>query len=429
MAVEVIMPKVDMIMESGTFVEWLKQEGELVTKGDPLFVIMTDKAAMEVEAPASGILSNLKAQPDQEIPVTQTIAYILEKGESLPGEALPKPVVPVTAGRIVGISPEIAATLPAGDRRQPVPMATPAGKLRASPVARRMAAELGINLVAVSGRGPKGRIQKADVLETAQGPARQAAVNRQVAWISASPVQLPAMQILLPDARQKRIVPLAGPRRIIAQRMAYSASTAPHITLSLDVDMSEAGRLRSQTMAKIEQKTGQRLSFTAMITRAVASILPAHPYLNASLVGENIVLWDDVHLGIATSLDDYLIVPVIREAQAKNLAQIVVELSDLVERARSRRLTPKEMSGGTFTISNLGMFGIESFTAIINPPESAILAVGAIIDKYTKTSHGEAFRPTMNLTICADHRIVDGAAAARFLAELKVTLENPYLLI
>jgi pyruvate dehydrogenase E2 component (dihydrolipoamide acetyltransferase) len=211
--------------------------------------------------------------------------------------------------------------------------------------------------------------------------------------------------------------------------MAYSAFSAPHITLTLSVDMSEAARLRSRLLASMEERTGQRLSYTAILARAVASVLPRHPYLNASLNGEEIILWEDVHLGIATSIDDYLIVPVIREAQDKDLERLVADLGDLVGRARSKRLTPSEMSGSTFTISNLGMFGIEQFTAIINPPESAILAVGTIVDTPGDVDGQLEVRPTMHLTLSADHRIVDGAGGARFLADLKATLENPYLLI
>ena len=233
--------------------------------------------------------------------------------------------------------------------------------MRATPVARRMAAELGVDLASVHGRGPQGRIHRADVLEAAEKVAEPV--------VAAQGIPAPAMQIPLPDARRKGVMPLVGPRKIIAQRMAYSAATAPHITLSIGVDMSEAARLRARVLAQIEQKTGQRLSFTAILARALAAVLPRHPYLNASLAGEEIILWEDVHLGIATSLEEYLIVPVIRQAQDQNLEQIVATLADLVERARSKRLAPSEMSGSTFTVSNLGMFGIESFTAIINPPE------------------------------------------------------------
>jgi pyruvate dehydrogenase E2 component (dihydrolipoamide acetyltransferase) len=430
MATEVIMPKVDMVMDTGTFVEWLKNEGDQVEKGEPLFIVLTDKANIEIEAPASGILAGVRAQPDDVIPVTEIIAYILEPGEPLPLErgapgeraALPKP--PATPQHLESAIPE-ATQAESGPGVE---------KVRATPAARRIAAELGLNLALISGRGARGRIHKADVLASAekQAPAQQpgAGVETQVAAATSS-VHSP-----LPDAGRRQVVPLVGPRKIIAERMAYSAFTAPHITLSLRVDMSEATRLRARVQDPIQHKTGQRLSFTAIIARAVASVLPRHPYLNASLQGEEIILWDDVHLGIATSLDDYspkgtcgLIVPVIREAQAKDLEHIVLELGDLVARARARQLSPAEMNGSTFTISNLGMFDIEAFTAIINPPESAILAVGKIVDTPASTGDRIELRPMMNLTLSADHRVVDGATAARFLAELKATLENPYLLI
>jgi pyruvate dehydrogenase E2 component (dihydrolipoamide acetyltransferase) len=433
MATEVIMPKVDMVMETGTFVEWLKKEGDRVEKGDPLFIVLTDKANIEVEAPAGGTLAGLKAQPDDVIPVTQVIAYILG-----PGEALPVPA---------GAAASPPASQPLRAAEQPAPAAAEEkaskaeagnGKIRTTPAARRLATELGIDLALVPGRGTRGRIHTADVKAYAeQQPVRAAEQPpATVAEPAAAPTLRPevaALQIPLPVARQRQIVPLAGPRKIIAERMAYSAFTAPHITLSLRVDMGEATRLRARVKGPIEQKTGQRLSFTAIVARAVAAVLPQHPFLNASLQADSIILWEDVHLGIATSLENgpggTLIVPVIREAQAKSLEQIVSALADLVERARAKRLAPAEMSGSTFTISNLGMFGIESFTAIINPPESAILAVGKIVDTPVSTESGSELRPMMNLTLSADHRVVDGATAAHFLAGLKTTLENPYLLI
>jgi len=413
MATEVIMPKVDMVMETGTFVEWLKNEGERVEKGEPLFIVLTDKANIEIEAPASGVLAGVTAQPDDVIPVAEVIAYILEPGEPLPLETR--------------APPEASSGLPLPEPVTVAKAGPDVGKVRATPAARRLAAELGIELALVPGSGGRGRVHKNDVLAFAE----QGETVREQPPIVKAPgtVMVAGVQVPLPNARQKQVVPLAGPRKIIAERMAYSAFTAPHITLSLRVDMSEATRLRDRAQDTIQEKTGYRLSFTAIVARAVAWVLPQHPYLNASLQGEEIIMWDDVHLGIATSLGDYLIVPVIQEAQAKNLEQIATALGDLVERARARRLTPAEMSGSTFTISNLGMFGIESFTAIINPPESAILAVGAIVDTMLSSGEGVEPRPMMNLTLSADHRVVDGAVAARFLAELKATLENPYLLI
>jgi pyruvate dehydrogenase E2 component (dihydrolipoamide acetyltransferase) len=423
MATEVIMPKVDMVMDNGTFVEWLKQEGEQVEKGDPLFVVLTDKANIEIEAPASGILSGVTAQPDDVIPVTEVIAYILEPGESLPAaKESPSPAATASGAEAqpepatVEVAPEVKAS---GD-----------GKVRATPAARRIAAEQGIDLALVQGSGPRGRIHKANVLAFVEAEANTQAEAPPAAKV---PVptrgDVPAVDIPLPDLPRKEVIPLAGPRKIIADRLAYSAFTAPHITLSLQVDMTEATRLRKRVLELIQQKTGRKPSFTAIIARAVASILPRHPYLNASLSGEEIIVWDEVRLGIAASLEDYLIVPVIPQAEAKSLEQIVSLMGDLVERARAKRLTPVEMSGSTFTISNLGMFGIESFTAIINPPETAILAVGKIVETPVGVDGKIKLRPMMNLTLSADHRVVDGAAAAQFLAELKATLENPYLLI
>jgi pyruvate dehydrogenase E2 component (dihydrolipoamide acetyltransferase) len=424
MATEVIMPKVDMVMETGTFVEWLKNEGDRVSKGDAIFVTNTDKAAIEVEATADGILSGITASPGDVIPVTEVIAYILAPGEALPVKAATAPAAPAAAPAAVEVLTMVEPVAPEVQSPE-------AGKIRATPLARRLAQDLGMDLAQIAGCGPRGRIHKADVLafqkiqpsvENGNTPT-----TAPVSVLSASPI--PAVTIPLPDARRKQVVPIAGARKIIAERLAYSAFTAPHIHLSLHVDMTEAIRMRERVLEPLKAHTGQRVSFTAILAKAVATVLPRHPYLNASISDGSIILWDDIHLGIATSVEENLIVPVIREAQCQNLGQIVTSLAELTERARSRRLTPNEMTGSTFTISNLGMFGIESFTAIINPPEAAILAVGKMVDTPVKSGDGFEFRPMIQLTVCADHRIVDGVGVARFLDDLKSTLENPYLLI
>jgi pyruvate dehydrogenase E2 component (dihydrolipoamide acetyltransferase) len=432
-ATEVIMPKVDMVMETGTFVEWLKKEGDSVNKGDPLFIISTDKANIEIESPGDGVLAGLTAKINDVIPVTEVIAYLLTPGEALPAKAVPQPVV--------ASLPSTAQAATAVDLAAAVVAAAEPGKVRATPLARRMARELGIDLTQVAGHGPRGRIHKTDVLsyqkpqpvvvqplEPVAAPVLPSGGNGSAPYAVSTSVS-PAMTIPLPDARRKQVVPVAGPRKIIAERMVYSAFTAPHITLSLRVDMTEAVRLRERVLEPIKAQTGQRVSYTAILARAVATVLPRHPYLNASLSDGNIILWDDVHLGIATSVEENLIVPVIREAQSKSLGQIVAAMADLTDRARSRRLTPSEMTGSTFTISNLGMFGIESFTAIINPPEAAILAVGKMVDTPVAHEGQVVLRPLIELTVSADHRVSDGATVARFLADLKNSLENPYLLI
>lgn len=437
MATEVIVPKVDMVMETGTFIEWLKKEGEIVEKGDPIFVIMTDKSAIDVEAPASGMLAGLMAKPDDVLPVTKVIAYILAPGELLPVNTAPQiptdsslPLSQTTGSVHVEMAPAVDTVEQPGNWNE-------SGNIRATPLARRMAQDLMVDLTRISGRGPRGRIHKADILayHKTQIPVETSSKTA-VNFPEVAPNQpaIPALtipygQIPLPNARRKQVIPLAGPRKIIAERLSYSAFTAPHINLSLRVDMTEVIRLRERVLEPIKEQTGQRVSFTAIMARAVATVLPRHPYLNASLSDGNIILWDDVHLGIATSVEENLIVPVIREAQICSLSQIVTTLADLTERARIRRLTPVEMTGSTFTISNLGMFGIESFTAIINPPESAILAVGKMVDTPVSHEGQIVMCPMIQLTACADHRISDGATVARFLTDLKDTLENPYLLI
>jgi pyruvate dehydrogenase E2 component (dihydrolipoamide acetyltransferase) len=418
------MPKVDMVMDTGTFVEWLKKEGDPVEKDEPIFIVLTDKANIEVESPGSGILAGMTAKPDDVIPVAEVIAYLLGPGESLPQKAAVAPMA-VAAAQGSTAAPQPHPTPAVIEPPLAAPATNGNGKVRATPAARRIAAELGIDLTQVAGTGANSRVHKANVLAFAEHQPEPEPAPSAPAPVAA----VPAPNIPLPTARQKQTIPFAGPRKIIAERLSHSAFTAPHINLSLRIDMTEAARLRARVRDLIEKKTGRTPSFTAIIARAVASVLPNHPFLNASLNGDKIILWEDVHLGIAASLEDYLIVPVIREAQHKNLEKIVTEMGDLVERAKAKRLAPTEMSGSTFTISNLGMFGIETFTAIINPPEVAILAVGAMVDTPVQGEAGLELRPMMNVTIAADHRVVDGAAAARFLAELKTTLENPYLLI
>jgi pyruvate dehydrogenase E2 component (dihydrolipoamide acetyltransferase) len=441
MATEIIMPKVDMSQETGTFVEWLKKEGAQVNKGDPIFVITTDKAAIECESPADGILAGVTAKPDDVIPVTEVIGFVLAPGESLPVKAAPQAVITLSAPTAAETAPVIL--------EQVTSESNVTGKVRITPLARRLAKELNMDLTQISGRGPRGRIHKADVLAFQKiqpaGECQQIkpAANTTVIPISSgvsAVVEAPSIvsaavstnlsaPIPLPDARRKQVIPVTGARKIIAERMAYSMFTAPHITLSLHVDMTEAIRLREQVLEPLKAQTGQRVSYTAILARAVATVLPRHPSLNASLYDGNIIYWEDIHLGIATSVEESLIVPVIREAQNCNLGKIVSAMADLTDRARNRRLKPNEMAGSTFTISNLGMFGIESFTAIINPPESAILAVGKMVDTPVKAGDGFVFRPMIQLTASADHRIADGVAVAQFLADLKTSIENPYLLI
>jgi len=365
MATEVIMPKLGMTMEQGTIVRWLKEEGEWVEKGEPILEIETDKVVMEVEAPAAGILAGIRAGPDDVVPVTEVIAYILEPGEKL--EEIIKPPVEEVA--------------PAPER-----------KIIATPRARRLAREHGVDLAQVQGSGPGGRIVEADVR----------------AFIEKREVARPTMEAI----KVKERIPLKGRRKTIAERMLESARTTPHIALTVEVDMSEA------------EKARQGCSFTALIVQAVARALRRHPMVNASLQGDEIILYDEVNIGVAVDTQEGLLVPVIKRADAKSLFEIDAEIKSLSQKAAEGKLTLEEVSGGTFTVSNLGMFGVDEFHALINPPQSAILAIGAIVEKPVAKDGRVTIRPMMKMTISADHRVLDGATAAEFLQDVKSNLES-----
>jgi len=423
MKAEVIMPKVDMDQETGTLVEWLKQEGDTVKKGEPLFVILTAKATIEIEAESSGILRGITAKKDDVIPVTEVIAYIVS-----PDEKFEAPAVKTVQPAAVSSTPAVSAnTEKASPTAAPTMVAVNAEDVRATPLARAIAREKGLDLSVVPGRGPRGRIYKADVLSALEKGVGLSAAKP--VMVTAQHANVPAMQIPLPNARIRERIPMKGVRTVIAQRMAYSWSSIPHIYESVNVNMEEAVRLRERVNKVVQERTGLKVSYTAILALAIARLLPKHPFLNSSFTGEEVIQWEDVNLGIATSLEDYLIVPVIRNSQDMNLESIVKEMSRLLEAARSKKMEPADMSGSTFTITNLGMFGIESFTAIINPPETAILAVGKMQDTPIVIDGQVVVRPMMNLTIAVDHRVNDGARAAKFLTELKSMLENPYLLI
>jgi len=386
LATRVIMPKMGMTQEEGTLLQWYKKEGEQVQKGEPLFEVMTDKVSMQVEAPASGILRAVQAHPDDVVPVTQVIAYIAAPDEEFeePAEAVPSTTKAPAAQ---------APSAPSASREAEATRKTVPGRLRATPAARRLAKEHGLNLADVEKRGADGRIREQDV-EAALKKREQAAVA--------------------PNAMMAgKEVPLSPLRRTIAERMQRSAQEAPHIALTVEVDMAEAARAR------------QDCSYTAFLVYAVARTLRQHPFVNATLRGDVVCFYDDVNVGVATATPDGLIVPTIKHADTKSLHDIDEEIKDLARRAREGRLTLDDVSGGTFTVSNLGMFGIAAFQAIINPPQSAILAVGSIVKKPVVVNDQIVIRPVMKMTLSADHRVLDGAAGAEFLADLKNGLEHP----
>ncbi len=382
MATPVIMPKTGMTQETSTIVEWLVKEGDHVEKGQPLLEVMTDKVNMEVEAPASGVLTNIKAAPNDVVPVTQVIAYIAEPGEEIVEEVAAE-AVPAREEPAPTEEPTAPAAMPTAAPRTP-------GRVRATPMARRLAKEHMLDLGIITGTGPGGSITKADVLDAAQrGPEPTA-----------------------PGPPATRTIPLVGRRRIIAERMQQSARQAPHIALTIEVDMSAAQAARGDA------------SYTAMLIYAVARVLRKHPLLNSTLRDHQIVLLCEINIGVAVAIEDGLIVPVVKQADSKSLGEIDAELKQLTQRARAGNLTLDDVTGSTFTISNLGMFGIAHFRAIINPPEAAILAVGSIVVRPVVIDGGIHVRPIMTITASADHRILDGVVVAKFLRDVKGMLEG-----
>ena len=403
----IIMPKMGDAMEEGTLVRWLKQEGELVKEGEPIAEIATDKATIELEAPASGVLRGIRVQEGATVPINTPLAYILSEGETLPEEskrdgAAPSPAV---APPTVSPPPEArVAAAPAAEER-----------IKASPLARKIAQEHGIDLRLLQGTGPQGRIVERDVLaylEKMRPPVPAPA-----------PAVAPAAPALAIAARTE---PLNRLRQITAQRTTEAKQTIPHFYLTMEIDMEEALALRAQ-LNSLEESL--RISVNDMIVKACAVALEKHPIVNASYQDGQLVYPDGIHIGIAVAVEEGLLVAVVRHCEGKSLRRIAQEAQALVQKAREGKLLPDEMTGNTFTVSNLGMFDIDEFSAIINPPASAILAVGAVKKLPVVLEDGSIQpRARMKVTLSCDHRVLDGATGARFLQELKRVLENPVLM-
>jgi pyruvate dehydrogenase E2 component (dihydrolipoamide acetyltransferase) len=422
MPTPVIMPKLEMSQETATVVEWLKSEGDAVEKGEPLLTVETDKVTIDIESPAAGTLADIRAEADEVVPVTEVIAYILRPGESVPSGRPAKKEEPhsdrqratpvarrIAIERAVSLE-DIKGTGVSG-RITKADVEAAVSKVRATPAARRIARERGVGLAAIAGSGPRGRIQAADV---------QAAI-------------FPVAGRYREGEGDVEVIPLTGMRRTIAERMAHSAQTAPHITLTVEADMTAAQALRAELNVRAEAMGVPRVSVTAILVKACAWALMRHRWVNASLHGDEFHLHRSAHVGVAVALDEGLIVPVIHRAETLGLGEIAARLSDLTERAQGGTLTPGDVSGGTFTLSNLGMYGVRQFTAILNPPQCAILAVGSMVKRQVVVEReGQdvaAIRPMMDLTLSADHRVLDGAAAARFTQDLVAVLEHPNLLL
>ncbi|MBI1294352.1 hypothetical protein GC175_05270 [bacterium] len=441
MPTEVVMPAMEMDQTTGRLLSWLKQEGEHVRKGEPLLEIETDKVTVEIESPAEGWLAGVQADEGTDVPVGKVIAWILAEGETLPTKNVPSATVPTdlpamgkqpsatpVAQRVASIhGVDIRAVTAQGSKimRADVDayLATQnrakTKRPRSSPRARRLAAAEGLELSAIRGSGPLGAIVVNDVLSTVRlrdtdQPAVDPAVVKQV--------------IAAEDVRSVKREPLSVIRKVIAQRMTSSAA-APHIALTLSVDAGPLRQLLDELEPAMVAQGGRRPSLTTGIVRVLAALLPRHPYLNAHFVDDEIHLFSDGHIGIAVAREQGLIVPVLRHVERKGIAALQAELSDLSRRAQDGTLKPDEVRGSTFTLSNLGMFGIESFTAILNPPEVAILSVGAVVDMPVGRNGQVVLRPMMQVTLNADHRVIDGAVAAAFLRDFKELVEHPARLL
>jgi pyruvate dehydrogenase E2 component (dihydrolipoamide acetyltransferase) len=453
---EIIMPKVGDAMSEGKIVRWYKKAGEAVKKGEPVLEIETDKVNLDLEAEADGTLGEIRAGDGEMVPVGKVIAMILAPGEKEEPakKAEPKQEPKADAKAEPKADDDASQQRRATDKKDSVKHTTgeyaeaiehkglrrdrtqdvePAGesegsgdRRRSSPLARRMASELGVNLDGVQGSGPRGRIVADDVKKAQQGggktpaPAKDAKRDeaRPATAKPAGPPQLPALQ--------KTILPLTAMRRTIAKRLAESTGPIPHFYLTVDYDVTELMSARQQLL----DISGAKISLNDFIIRAVALALRHHPNVNASWGDDAITQHGEVHVGVAVATPDGLITPVIRNADQKSVIDIAAEVRALAEKAKNRRLKPEEYQGSTFTISNLGAWGIEEFTAIINPPNAAILAIGTaearpVVDKNRQL----VIRERMKITMSCDHRIVDGAIGAEYLKTLRQYLEQPLRLL
>jgi pyruvate dehydrogenase E2 component (dihydrolipoamide acetyltransferase) len=440
MATKVVMEALSPTMEEGRLVEWKKGEGEPVAVGDVLAEVETDKAVMELVARAAGTLLKQVVAAGTTVPVSQLVALIGEPGEAVDnGKPTPardqatQPTPDRNRPESMPPAPPAQAASEAGPPAPPPPPATPsrpaspsadaaspppAGtRVKASPLARRIAAERGIDLGGVAGSGPEGRVVLRD-LESAAAPAPPA---RPAAGAGAAPAR--TFMVPSTDGAPFTDVPLSQLRKTIARRLSQSIGPIPTFYLTTEVDMERAWDAREAL------KPLGKVSFNDIIIKAVAAALRQHPACNAWWQDDRIRYWHEVHVSMAVAIEDGLITPVIRHADRKPLREIAAESHDLAARARERRLTPEEYTGGTFSVSNLGMLDIDEFTAVINPPEAGILAVGRIVQKAVAHEGQLAVRRRLRLTMSCDHRVIDGATGAQFLQTLKTMLENPLALV
>lgn len=401
MAVKVVMPKLGLTMKEGTLVKWLKEEGQEVQKGEPLFEVATDKINNEIDSPGEGILRKILVKPDMKVPVSALLAILSEENEDISG------LLEGTAVTETATPPAIEETSDTPAASTTTPVRDPGEKIKASPVAKKLAEEKGIPLELIQGTGPKGRITKEDVENyQPQAAAAHEVQAKQEPASAGAPVEG---------------VPLEGLREIIAHRLQESWQQAPHVTITREVDAWALQNLKN----RVKSEQDLKVSYTDLLAVLVTKALLKHPDLNAQFADGLLYRQKEVHLGIAVALEDGLMVPVVKNAQAKSVSEIREAVVDLAQKAKFNRLSMEELSGATFTITNLGMEGVDMFTPIINPPECAILGVGRMVDKPVFLGEALERRPMMWLSLSFDHRIVDGQAAARFMTTLNQYIEEP----
>ncbi len=444
MATQVIMPKLSPTMEEGQLSRWLKKEGDKVSMGEPLAEIDTDKATMEMQALGNGVLRKILIQEGESAPLGQLIAIIGEPDEdisSLTSQAPAKEPAKVSSDKKETAEPAkpteaqparpVPADGPAGNGKQAPATAAPAagGRLIVSPLAARMAAESGVDLRSVTGSGPGGRIIKRDVeglINQGSQPGAGAAAEprTQLRAVEARSAPKPAAEPGQPSTYHDE--PISEMRRIIAKRLVTSLGPIPHFFLTTEIEMDRAVEMRAGIK---DLNPDLKISINDIIIKVAAAALMQHPQINASFQDKSVRYYDHADIGVAVAIDDGLITPIVRSADQKSLSEIASEVRDLAERGRNRKLAPEEYMGASFSISNLGMFGIDEFTAVINPPEGAILAVGAIAAKPVVRNNDIVVKQMMRVTMSCDHRVIDGATGAQFLQTFKRILENPLFLV
>lgn len=437
MATPVTMPKLGLTMNTGVISRWNKKEGESVAKGEILMVVATDKLTFDVESPEAGTLLRIVVPEGKDVPVGEVLAYLGQAGEAVSGVAAPE---------AAGTAPAAPTSVASAEKASSRSAALPAG-LRVTPLARKIAREEGIDLSAVAGSGPEGRIVRKDVeafaasapesrkIKTSPAAAKAAAdLGVDVSSIAAdgrvmkADVLKAASPASVKAAPKDVRLPLTPMRKVIAERMSLSKATIPSVAYDMDVDFTALAEFRAKVKAE-GAKRGVKISYNHILMKICAAAVKDVPLANSSFDGDAIVLHGNVNIGLAVAVDGGLLVPNVKAVQEKSLLEVAEETERLVDQARSGKLALEDMQGGTFTITNLGIFGTKSFTPIVNPPEACILGVNTITEKPVAVDGAVVIRPMSVLSLVADHRILDGAEAARFLARVRELAENPWLLL